>query len=73
MYGFLSTNSKCKTKQVNRTSLGAINEERVKRFSGGIPAFDAAIITIVSPLITSLTIPRNHPDVGAVMTLVLLR
>lgn len=32
-------------------------------FSGGIPAFDAAAITTVSPLSTSLMIPLNH--VGA--------
>lgn len=29
-------------------------------FSGGIPALDAAAITRVSPLKTSLTIPLNH-------------
>lgn len=47
----------------SRAIFGAIKEDKVTLFSGGIPAFDAAAITTVSPLSTSLMIPLNH--VGA--------
>ncbi len=42
--------------------LGAWSEASVMRFSGGMPCFTEALMTSVSPLGTSFTIPRSHPD-----------
>ena len=50
-----------------RTSFGAIKDDRVSRFSGGIPVFTAAMTTTVSPLMTSFTTPLSHPSLGAVI------
>jgi hypothetical protein len=49
------------------TNFGASKEERVNRFSGGIPDFTGPVITTVSPLGTSLITPRSHPFAGPVM------
>ena len=43
------------------TIRGAINEARVRRFSGGGPPLAGPITTSVSPDTISLTVPRNHP------------
>ena len=43
------------------TILGAINEAKVRRFSGGGPPREGPMITTVSPETTSLTVPRSHP------------
>lgn len=43
------------------TILGAINEAKVSRFSGGGPPLAGPMITSVSPETTSFTVPRNHP------------
>lgn len=43
------------------TSLGAIREESVMVFSGGISALVLPIITKQSPEGTALTLPLNHP------------
>lgn len=46
------------------TSLGAIREDKVMVFSGGIAAFVFPIITRESPEGTALTFPLNHPAVA---------
>lgn len=43
------------------TNLGAIREDKVMVFSGGISAFVLPIITRQSPEVTALTFPLSHP------------
>lgn len=43
------------------TNLGAIREDNVIVFSGGISALVFPIITIQSPEETDFTLPLNHP------------
>lgn len=50
-----------RAKQIIVTSLGAIKEDKVMVFSGGMSAFALPIITRQSPEGTALTFPLNHP------------